>query len=221
MNPSLSVLLPVHNAQTKIGGIVQRILEVLPELTTRFDVTIVDDGSTDATCEVAYELARDYPQVTVVRNSKALGWSSAVAERAPHVPGEFLMVHCGGDVQAHDLVGLWRLRDGIAAAAKARATAQKTGKALRIDSKSIGNSKSQSGIALQTSAAGSLGIHARAPRSNLLLIHRQQVDELQRSLAMLPVSSWLTSESTKRKTGASLVKSPSFLSRVKSFTLGE
>jgi hypothetical protein len=221
LNPSLSVLLPVYNAQTKLAGMVQRILEVLPELTPQFDLMIVDDGSTDATCEVAYELGNAYPQVAVVRHAKAMGWAPSVAKWAPKVSGEFLMVHCGGEVLGHDIVGLWRLREGIAAAAKARATAARSGKSLRVDPKSGGHAKRQAGAASTQNATGGLGIHARAPRSNLLLIHRQQVAELERSLATLPVSNWLSSQSPARKSGSGLVKSPSFLSRVKAFTLGE
>jgi hypothetical protein len=113
------------------------------------------------------------------------------------------------------------LREGIAAAARARATAHKSGKSLRIDGQAGSGAKWQADMATQARAMGKLGIHARAPRSNLLLIHRQQVEELQRSLATLPVSSWLTSESTKRRAPSGRVKSPSFLSRLKSFTLGE
>jgi len=36
-----------------LGGQVQRILEVLPDLTRQFELIIIDDGSTDATLEVA------------------------------------------------------------------------------------------------------------------------------------------------------------------------
>ena len=127
MNSSLSVLLPVHNSQATLSIRVQRVLDVLPELTHRFEVVIVDDGSTDATCEVAYELARDFPQVNVFRNAVQQGWAKAVTTPALRAAGDFVMIHCGGTLETDDIVGLWRLRDGIAAAAIAKAKAAPNG----------------------------------------------------------------------------------------------
>jgi Glycosyl transferase family 2 len=230
LKPILSVLLPVHNAQAKIAGMVHRLLEVLPEITPRFEVMIVDDGSTDATRELGHDLARAYPPVTLVGHAKPIGWAPAVARQATHAAGDFLMIHCGSEIRSQDVIGLWRLHDGIAAAAKARATSARVDKNLRIDPKSYSSGNKSTVVDANrhsTSAAtatnsGTLGIHARAPRSNLLLIHRQQIPELQQSLAKLPVTSWLAAESTKPKPpGSGHVKRPSFLSRVKNFTLGE
>ncbi len=160
LNSSLSVLLPVHNSQATLSNRVQRVLDVLPELTHRFEVVIVDDGSTDATCEVAYELARDFPQVNVFRNAVQQGWAKAVTTPALRAAGDFVMIHCGGTLETDDIVGLWRLRDGIAAAAIAKAKAVQTGKSLRIDGGSI--APAQDKPTSSDLAAGSLGIHARA-----------------------------------------------------------
>ena len=217
---------------------VYRLLDILPDITPRFEVMIVDDGSTDATRELGHDLARDYPQITLVGHAKPLGWAPAVTRQAIHAAGDFLMIHCGGEIRSQDVVGLWRLHDGIAAAAKARATSARVDKNLRIDPQaqmatsgqrsstdsqsSIVDAKRQTASAQSTIQANGLGIHARAPRSNLLLIHRQQIPELQQSLAKLPVTSWLAAEAAKSKpAGSGHVKRPSFLSRVKNFTLGE
>ena len=53
----LSVLLPVYNAQGKLEADVTEILEVLSEAARRFELCILDDGSTDDTADVARLLA--------------------------------------------------------------------------------------------------------------------------------------------------------------------
>ncbi len=73
MTPPLSILLPVHNAQATLAADVANLLDVLPELTTWFDLLIIDDGSTDATCEIAEELVLAYPQVRLVRHTMRRG----------------------------------------------------------------------------------------------------------------------------------------------------
>jgi hypothetical protein len=204
LSSSLSLLLPVHNSQSTLHAAVQRVVEILPDLTNRFEVLITDDGSTDATCEVAYDLARDFPQIRVSRHARSIGWAATVAEKVAEARGDFLMVHCGGQLKVDDVVGLWRLRKGIAEAAAMR-NLKRTDRQLRIDA----------------TAANPLGIHARAPGSNLLMVHRQQVGDLKQSLAAIPNVGWSAAlhAATPRGTGA--VKKPTFLSRAKRFALGE
>ena len=218
LNPSLSVLLPVQNGQATLQADVQRVLEVLPELTSQFEVLIVDDGSHDATYEVAHEFARDYPQVAVWRHADSIGWSATVARHASKARGDFLMIHSGGRVEPADIAGLWRLRQGIAAAALAKAKAAQAGKALRIDAKTDpGIEPTNANAPAGEISSRGLGVHARAPRSNLLLVHRQQLGQLEQSLASIN-RGW---PAAARRHGPQPVKSPTFLSRVKRFALGE
>ena len=63
MEYSLSALLPVRNAEATLAETVSEWLEVLPELTNRFDLVIIDDCSSDATIEVADELVKQYAPI--------------------------------------------------------------------------------------------------------------------------------------------------------------
>ena len=70
--------MPVRNAENTLRGEVESLLEVLPELTDRFEIIVVDDGSSDHTWEAAAELSRKFPQVRVMRNEHPLGRAAAL-----------------------------------------------------------------------------------------------------------------------------------------------
>lgn len=76
--PALSVLLPVHDVENTLLGTVMEILDLLPELTPRFEVIVVDDGSADDTVALADELAARYPQVKVISHPRPLGREAAI-----------------------------------------------------------------------------------------------------------------------------------------------
>src|SRR5262245_13218390 len=131
MKASLSILLSVHNAQSTVGDSIGRLLEILPELTNRFEIIVIDDGSTDATCEVADDWARHYPQVSFFRQAASKGWQAAIAKHAWRARGEYLMLLTGDPLDAATINSAWSLRDEMPAAGSHPAVAQ--GKTLRID----------------------------------------------------------------------------------------
>jgi hypothetical protein len=96
LNSSISVLLPVHNAQATLAADVAKVLELLPDVTPRFDVLIVDDGSTDATYEIAHELTIQYPQVRMLRNAKRRGQEAALIRGLEETSAEVVLGHVGG-----------------------------------------------------------------------------------------------------------------------------
>lgn len=109
MTASLSVILPVFNAQSRLGPIVAQLLEVLPELTREFELVVVNDGSTDATDEVARELALDYPQICVVTHPARLGRSAAIRGGfARSSGGSVLLVDEDCRLHLSEIHKLWR-----------------------------------------------------------------------------------------------------------------
>ena len=78
MERSLTVLLPVQDAQATLTETVEEILDLAAELTDRFELLIIDDGSADATNEIAHELTRHYPQVRSLRHATPQGHDAAV-----------------------------------------------------------------------------------------------------------------------------------------------
>ena len=51
-----------------------RAVKTAAELTPDFEVIVVNDGSADATAEIADELARTYPQVRAVHHPRNRGY---------------------------------------------------------------------------------------------------------------------------------------------------
>lgn len=76
--PSLSFFFPAHNEELNIRPMVEEALQVLPTLADRFEVLIIDDGSTDGTAEVARELASAHPQVRHIRHQSNRGYGAAL-----------------------------------------------------------------------------------------------------------------------------------------------
>jgi glycosyltransferase involved in cell wall biosynthesis len=97
---SLSVLLPVNNAQATLTATVDDLLDVLADSIERFELLIIDDGSTDATSEIAHEMTRHYPQVRVVGHAMTLGREAALQTGLKRSQGEVVVVRDeNGDFQ--------------------------------------------------------------------------------------------------------------------------
>ncbi len=92
MSRSLSVLLPVKNAQGTLDSAVHEILDLMTDSGDRFEVLIIDDGSTDATSEVAHDLTRHYPQIRLLRHGMSRGRDAAIRTGLERSQGEVVML---------------------------------------------------------------------------------------------------------------------------------
>ena len=111
MNNTLSLIMPVRDCEGTLARHVARWLEIIPELTQRFEVLIVDDGSSDHTFEIAEQLSREFPQIRALRNSVARGAQQAVRTGIEQARGEIVFVqdeHAA--ISSNDLRRLWELR---------------------------------------------------------------------------------------------------------------
>ena len=112
MHKSLSILLPVHNAQGTLARQITTLLDFLPEISTEFEILIVDDASTDSTEDVALDLARRFPQVRVLRQSQRLGHQRAIEAGLARTSGEIVFINDPGiQLKEAELLRLWRLKD--------------------------------------------------------------------------------------------------------------
>jgi glycosyltransferase involved in cell wall biosynthesis len=74
----LSVFFPAYNDSGTIASMVIRAVQTASALTPDYEITVVDDGSIDATAEIAEELARTYPNVRVIHHERNRGYGGAL-----------------------------------------------------------------------------------------------------------------------------------------------
>jgi glycosyltransferase involved in cell wall biosynthesis len=75
---SISVFFPCYNEQDNVKRTVEQALAVLRKLNAGFEVVIVDDGSSDATGQIADEISRRDNKVKVVHHPTNLGYGAAL-----------------------------------------------------------------------------------------------------------------------------------------------
>jgi len=75
---SITVFFPCHNEQANVKCVVEQAAKVLDALEADYEVIVVDDGSTDATGQIADALAQADPHIRVVHHSRNLGYGAAL-----------------------------------------------------------------------------------------------------------------------------------------------
>ncbi len=65
MLEGLSLFFPCHNEESNIEKVIRDALRVAPQVASKYEVIIVDDGSTDRTSEIARHFG---PPVQIVRH---------------------------------------------------------------------------------------------------------------------------------------------------------
>lgn len=104
MTTPLSIVFPVYNLEATLGDQIQDLFDLVTDYTSQFEILVVDDASTDATEETAYELICRYSQVRVVRHGRRMGTSEAIQTGLQLSEGEAVFVHNEHEpLKPHDL----------------------------------------------------------------------------------------------------------------------
>jgi glycosyltransferase involved in cell wall biosynthesis len=106
--PGLSVFFPAYNDSGTIASLVIAAIRTARRLTPDFEIIVVNDGSADATAEIADELARTYPEVRVVHHEKNRGYGGALRSGFSAATRE-LIFYTDGDAQYDpaEMAALW------------------------------------------------------------------------------------------------------------------
>src|SRR5947208_1436310 len=85
----LSVVIPAYNEEATLADVVHKVIESVPAL---LEVVIVDDCSTDATRQIANELATSHTEVRVARHAERRGKSAALRTGFALTRGDIVIV---------------------------------------------------------------------------------------------------------------------------------
>ena len=87
----LSVVIPCYNEEKTLRDCVKRVLGIAGEFLS-LEVLIVDDCSRDGSFEIARELEREYPEVSVLRHETNKGKGAALRMGFRAATGDFIAV---------------------------------------------------------------------------------------------------------------------------------
>lgn len=88
MAAKLSVVIPVYNE----GGTLREIVERVQAVSIDKEILIVDDGSTDGSADIAYEMSVRHSNVTVLSHPRNRGKGRALRTGFERATGEFVIV---------------------------------------------------------------------------------------------------------------------------------
>ncbi|AZO47081.1 MAG: glycosyltransferase [Mesorhizobium sp.] len=89
MNPTVSIILPIHNQADHVVTVIEEYHATLRSLSVTWEIILVENGSRDDSAALCAELAIRYPNVRTLRADNA-GWGRAVRTGLAAARGEFL-----------------------------------------------------------------------------------------------------------------------------------
>ena len=76
--PSLSIVIPVYNSQLTLQELVTRLSEVLPDISSTYEILLINDGSHDQSWQKIQELSEQYPDLQGINLMRNYGQHNAI-----------------------------------------------------------------------------------------------------------------------------------------------
>ena len=90
--PFLSIVVPAYNEELRIGKSLDRMRQYLGAKTFSADVIVVDDGSSDATCDLVRRAAEHWPALHLIVNDRNRGKGFSVRRGALEARGLYVLL---------------------------------------------------------------------------------------------------------------------------------
>jgi glycosyltransferase involved in cell wall biosynthesis len=87
----ISLVAPAYNEQGNLKLLVSKITSSLKKLTPKYEIIIVDDGSTDNSITVLKNLKKTYPSLKIIKLRRRSGQTSALMAGFKHAQGEIIV----------------------------------------------------------------------------------------------------------------------------------
>ncbi len=75
---SLSVFFPCYNEEKNITILLEQALEFIPQVADKYELIVVNDGSSDNTARVTADLAQDHPEIKLINHQHNRGYGAAL-----------------------------------------------------------------------------------------------------------------------------------------------
>jgi glycosyltransferase involved in cell wall biosynthesis len=96
--PELSIFFPFWNEEKNIEAVTKKALKVAPNVAEKWEILLIDDGSSDSTLEIANKLATEHKNVKVISHKPNRGYGAALKSGFEHSKYN-VVVFTDGDLQ--------------------------------------------------------------------------------------------------------------------------
>lgn len=75
---SLSVFFPVFNEEKNLSTLLKEAIKLVPQLSQKYEILVINDGSTDKSKQIAEKFSKKYPFVKVINKKNEGGYGGPV-----------------------------------------------------------------------------------------------------------------------------------------------
>ena len=105
MESGVSIIIPAYNEAEAISGVLKTIKDVMTSSNWKYEIIVIDDGSTDNTAEIV----RKIPRIKFLRNESNKGYGAALKEGIKRsTTGTIVMMDADGTYPAQEIPNLIR-----------------------------------------------------------------------------------------------------------------
>ncbi len=88
----ISAVVPVYNDQEVLHELIQRLKPALVQLTSQFEIILIDDGSADGSWRTIEELCGQHSEITGIKLARNFGQQGAIKAGLDHSSGDYIVI---------------------------------------------------------------------------------------------------------------------------------